>query len=111
MAQAVNYIHNIGLVHLDLKLTNFLVDPNDNVLLADFFVAIFSSYGSSEVTGNKFRGTIPFMSPEMLKMSLKPGLFYDAKACHMCYLGVCLFVLMNKKYPFDIFTVSWSHIE
>ncbi len=40
-AQAVNYIHNIGLAHLDLKLTNFLIDSNDNVLLADFCVAIF----------------------------------------------------------------------
>ena len=39
MAQSLEFIHSLKIIHRDLKLENFFVDENENIALGDFGVA------------------------------------------------------------------------
>ena len=72
--QVVNRLHQIGLVHLDLKPANFIVKPNLEVVLIDFGLSdfSFSDIGVSDAMGKNdslncktyTAGTPAYMSPE-----------------------------------------------
>ena len=72
--QVVNRLHQIGLVHLDLKPANFIVKPNLEVVLIDFGLSdfSFSDIGLSDAMGKNASlncktytaGTPAYMSPE-----------------------------------------------
>ena len=67
--QVVNRLHQIGLMHLDLKPANFIVKPNLEVVLIDFGL---SDFGVSDAMGKNASlncktytaGTPAYMSPE-----------------------------------------------
>lgn len=67
--QVVNRLHQIGLMHLDLKPANFIVKPNLEVVLIDFGL---SDFGVSDAMGKNdslncktyTAGTPAYMSPE-----------------------------------------------
>lgn len=69
--QVVNRLHQIGLMHLDLKPANFIVKPNLEVVLIDFGL---SDFGVSDAMGKNTSlncktytaGTPAYMSPEQL---------------------------------------------
>ena len=72
--QVVNRLHQFGLMHLDLKPTNFIVKPNLEVVLIDFGLSdfSFSDIGLSDAMGKNASlncktytaGTPAYMSPE-----------------------------------------------
>ena len=72
--QLVNRLHQIGLMHLDLKPANFIVKPNLEVVLIDFGLSdfSFSDIGVSDAMGKNASlncktytaGTPAYMSPE-----------------------------------------------
>lgn len=72
--QVVNRLHQIGLMHLDLKPANFIVKPNLEVVLIDFGLSdfSFSDFGLSDTRAKNdslnckshTAGTPAYMSPE-----------------------------------------------
>lgn len=67
--QVVNRLHQIGLVHLDLKPANFIVKPNLEVVLIDFGLSDFdvsNAMGKNASLNCKphTAGTPAYMSPE-----------------------------------------------
>ena len=73
IARAVGYIHGRGVLHLDLKPSNILLDceadaPWDRVIprVADFGLAIFDNPDGSEASLAGPRGTPSYMAPEQM---------------------------------------------
>ena len=89
---AVNYCHSIGVIHRDLKLSNILIDSGKRIKIIDF--------GFSRITDGSplklFCGTPEYMAPEIASHKAYNGYKVDVWA-----LGVILFVLLTKSYPFS----------
>ena len=65
VADALDYIHGLGLLHRDVKPSNIIVGENDKATLTDFGLAMVSGL-SGFTTGKALLGTLPYMSPEQV---------------------------------------------
>lgn len=63
LAQALSFAHENGVLHLDIKPANVLIDRNGHVKLADFGMAMLASAAGF---GGARGGTIGYMPPEQL---------------------------------------------
>ena len=63
LGQALTFAHSNGVLHLDIKPANVLIDHSGNVKLTDFGMARLSSAGGF---GGSRGGTIGYMPPEQL---------------------------------------------
>jgi eukaryotic-like serine/threonine-protein kinase len=93
--EALEYIHENGVIHRDLKPENIMVDANDNIKLIDFGIAGDSA--SRRLTYANFTatlGTADYISPEQVK-----GKRGDGRSDIYC-LGVILYEMLTGKLPF-----------
>merc|ERR1719410_1204213 len=58
----LEYIHAIGIAHMDIKPENLLLDKNDRVKIADFGVSTICDHADGKI--RKFSGTPAFTAPE-----------------------------------------------
>lgn len=66
VADALNYAHDEGLLHRDIKPNNILFDARDTPVVADFGIAKYLESASS-LTGTGIIGTPDYMSPEQAR--------------------------------------------
>lgn len=66
---ALAHAHEAGVLHLDVKPANILVDRNDSAFLADFGLARIVGERADLPSG----GTPPFMAPELLEGCVGPA--------------------------------------
>lgn len=64
LCKALQYIHDSGYVHRDVKLHNILVGSKGQVKLIDFGFSVFAPLNNKL---NIFCGTPTYMAPEILK--------------------------------------------
>ena len=64
LGQALTFAHSNGVLHLDIKPANVLIDHSGNVKLTDFGMARLSSAGGF---GGSRGGTIGYMPPEQMR--------------------------------------------
>ena len=102
LASALDYIHNEGIVHRDIKLNNILLDSHSGVVLSDFGVSRFCSsrlqqdlhldrtvVSGDATTGKLVMGTVGYMAPEVRRGE-------DATAASDAYsLGIVFFRLLT----------------
>ncbi|SBS72546.1 Serine/threonine protein kinase [uncultured Mycobacterium sp.] len=86
-AEALDFAHAQGVLHGDVKPSNFLIAEQDRVLLADFGTPPFAEHGV-------VLASAAYASPEMLR-----GKVIDERA-DIYSLGCSLFRLLTGKPPF-----------
>uniref|UniRef100_A0A182W861 Protein kinase domain-containing protein n=1 Tax=Anopheles minimus TaxID=112268 RepID=A0A182W861_9DIPT len=96
LALAVQYLHESGIAHRDLKCENILLSANLNVKLSDFgFARYVAEKNRQPELSTTFCGSFDYSAPELLK-----GKPYNPKASDLWALGVVLYMLLNKSIPF-----------
>lgn len=91
MAEALKYLHSLGVSHRDIKLGNVLISDSGKVELIDFGFATMSF----ETKLTSFCGTPCYMCPEILKKL--PYIGYQAD---IWATGILLYRLVCGTTPF-----------
>jgi len=100
---AVSYLHSRGIVHHDIKPENVIVDYlADKVKLTDFGSAI----EVRKICG--FRGTLPFMAPEILHNMSAPHPINES--VDIWSIGVVAYIMLCGFNPFDYKPKKNHHI-
>lgn len=89
LLNALEYIHNKGISHCDIKLENILLDERFNLKLADF------GFSSKKSTNTTFKGSGEYMAPEIYSEQGYHGHVVDLFAA-----GVLLFIMVTGNPPF-----------
>jgi tRNA A-37 threonylcarbamoyl transferase component Bud32 len=97
VAVALDYAHQMGVVHRDIKPGNLILTHNGSARIADFGIARMEH--SSLTVDGQFIGTPNFMSPEQIT-----GLALDGRS-DLFSLGVVLFTLLTGQRPFTAETM------
>ncbi|KAF9078087.1 kinase-like domain-containing protein [Rhodocollybia butyracea] len=90
LSSAVEFLHQSGIMHRDIKPDNILLDERGNAHLTDFNIAVH--FSERKLTG--VAGSMAYMAPEILT---KRGY-----TCHIDWwsLGVCAYELIFSRRPF-----------
>jgi len=88
IAEALDYLHDRNLIHLDIKLENLLLGRNYEVLLSDFGI----TEAAHRAAGSR-SGTITHMSPEHWRGNPCP-------ASDQYALAICVYELLTGQLPF-----------
>src|SRR5512140_1250647 len=89
IGSAIHHIHNAGMIHLDLKPSNVLVNEEGKVKIVDFGLAA----ETNQVFDRRIRGTLHYMAPEILRQD-----HVDVRA-DLYALGMTLYETVTGALP------------
>jgi serine/threonine protein kinase len=103
MIQIILYLHTNNIIHRDIKLSNFLLSFDEDVLkLTDFGLSL--QYHNLKIDPGRYIGTPLYMSPEYILNEITiVDQFY---ANDIWALGVCFYQLLCQQYPYDAMSLK-----
>jgi len=94
VADALDFAHNRGIIHRDVKPSNVIIDKRGDAQLMDFGLAR-EVEGSNTLTGSMLMGTPAYMSPEQGR-----GGKVDTRSDQYS-VGVILYQMVTGRLPFE----------
>ncbi|MGB7344175.1 MAG: serine/threonine-protein kinase [Pirellulaceae bacterium] len=94
-ALGLQYAHEMGLIHRDVKPGNILVTPDGHAKVSDIGLAAYSMSLTGDVRAGKIVGTADYLSPEQIRSPLNLGPESDIYS-----LGCTLYYTVTGKVPF-----------
>lgn len=95
IAEAVDYAHNFGVLHLDLKPANVLIDESGTPYVADFGLARRLE-NALAIENDEISGTPAYMAPEQAQVHVSKL----TPATDIWGLGAILYELVTSEPPF-----------
>ena len=108
VARALDYAHQRGLVHRDVKPENILFAEDGTPQLTDFGIARAMSSGTRMTATGMSIGSPHYMSPEQAR-----GQTVDRRS-DLYSLGVVLYEMLTGRVPFDAadtLAVAYAHVN
>lgn len=106
IVQALQYLHEQGLVHRDVKPHNLLLGPEHEIMLSDFGTTI-TSHSLSPIIASlrEFEGTTPYAAPEQLQG--KP-----CRGSDQYSLGIMVYEWLSGEWPFNgsFYEITHQHL-
>lgn len=94
LASALDYAHEEGVVHRDVKAENVLLDRHGRALVTDFGIARVTEAQPLTATGTVL-GSVHYMSPEQVS-----GETLDGRS-DLYAIGVLMFFALTGRFPFE----------
>jgi serine/threonine protein kinase len=96
VASALQYAHDLYLIHRDVKPENMLVGANGDIMLTDFGIATVAhnSYTLPKNQQENIGGTVSYMAPEQLEGKPRP-------ASDQYALGILTYEWLSGRRPFQ----------
>lgn len=95
VAEALSFVHRVGIIHRDIKPDNILVLNENEIRLTDFGVAVLPGEIASFDELRSGIGTMSYMAPEVLE-----GTRCD-KLSDIYALGVSFYEMISGVHPFE----------
>ncbi|KAJ7098008.1 other/HAL protein kinase [Mycena belliarum] len=98
VCEGVEYLHEMGLAHRDLKLDNCVMTPDNVVKLIDFGTAtVFHYPGKALTPATGIVGSDPYLAPEVLS-----GEPYDPRKTDVWSVAIMFMCMVLRRFPWKI---------
>jgi serine/threonine protein kinase len=98
ICDGVEYLHEMGLAHRDLKLDNCVMTTNNIVKLIDFGTAtVFHYPGRAQTPATGIVGSDPYLAPEVLDK--EP---YDPRKTDVWSVAIIFMCMVLRRFPWKI---------
>ncbi len=100
VCKALDFAHNNGVVHRDVKPANILIDRQGNAKVADFGIAqLHDNPDCDHTSGDIVMGTLAYMSPEQKLSAAKVTRATDIYALGIILYEICCGKKPEGRYP------------